>query len=114
MRAVLMAALGALMVTWAATQGPVFDAVSVKGNTTGETRTRFENPPGRFTAINVPLRFLIRQAYRVPESRIARGPSWIAGDRFDIAATTPPQATSDQTRQMLRELLADRFALITH
>jgi len=114
MRAVLMAALVALMVTRLATQVPAFDAVSVKGNTTGETRTRFENPPGRFTAVNVPLRFLIRQAYRVPESRIFGGPSWIAVDRFDIAATAPPQTTSDQNRQMLRALLADRFALITH
>ena len=53
-------ALVALTVTRLATQVPAFDAVSVKGNTTGETRTRFENPSGRFTAVNVPLRFLIR------------------------------------------------------
>src|SRR4051812_43075395 len=103
MRAVLTAALMALTGTRLAAQLPSFDAGSVKGKTTGETRTRVENPPGRFTAVTVPLRFLIRQAYRVPESRIAGGPSWIAVDRFDIAATAPPHATSDQNRQMLRE-----------
>src|SRR5688572_7326011 len=92
-----------------------FDVTSVKRNTSGETRIRFETPPGRMTAVNVPVRFLIRQAYRLPEARIIGGPSWLDTDRFDILATTATSgATSETNRQMLRSLLAVRFGLVVH
>src|SRR6185436_13898318 len=71
-----------------------FDAVSVKRNKSGETRIRFETPKGRLTTVNVPLRFAIRQAYRVPESRIVGGPAWLDVDRFDIVATAGDEAAS--------------------
>src|SRR5437879_5011842 len=61
-----------------------FEIASVKPNKSGETRIRFETPPGRITAVNVPLRFAIRQAWRIPESRIVGGPAWLDTDRFDI------------------------------
>jgi uncharacterized protein (TIGR03435 family) len=92
-----------------------FDAVSIKRNTSGETRIRFETPPGRLTAVNVPLRFAIRQAYRLPESRVLGGPAWLDTDRFDIVATaTGDGITSDVIRQMLRTALAGRFGLMLH
>jgi uncharacterized protein (TIGR03435 family) len=65
--------------------------------------------------VNVPLRFAIRQAYRIPESRIIGGPAWLDVDRFDIVATAGGDATSsDVIRQMLRTALADRFGLVLH
>jgi len=92
-----------------------FDAVSIKRNTSGETRIRFEMPPGRLTAINVPLRFAIRQAYRLPESRVLGGPAWLDTDRFDIVATaTGDPIASDVIRLMLRTALADRVGLVLH
>lgn len=91
-----------------------FEVASVKRNTSGETRIRFETPPGRLTAVNVPLRFAIRQAYRVPESRMVGGPPWLDTDRFDILATAPADAATPDVRQMLRVLLADRFGLVLH
>ena len=91
-----------------------FDAASIKKNLSSDTRTRFETPPGRLNAINVPLRFLIRQAYRVPEARVIGGPSWLDSDRFDIVATAAPGANGDAIRAMLRDLLATRFALAMH
>ena len=98
-----------------AAQAPPFDVTSVKRNTSGETRIRFETPPGRMTAVNVPIRFLIRQAYRLPEVRIIGGPSWLDTDRFDVLATTTTSAASSETiRQMLRALLAERFGLVVH
>src|SRR6185436_12247670 len=64
---------------------------------------------------NVPLRFAIRQAYRVPESRIIGGPAWLDVDRFDIVATAGDEAaSSDVIRLMLRTALADRFGLALH
>jgi uncharacterized protein (TIGR03435 family) len=109
---------GVLLLTGVVVAGqPVlkFDVASVKSNKSGGTRIRFETPPGRLTAVNVPLRFAIRQAWRLPESRIVGGPSWLDTDRFDILATAAAAgATTDTTRQMLRTLLADRFGLVVH
>jgi uncharacterized protein (TIGR03435 family) len=65
--------------------------------------------------VNVPLRFAIRQAYRLPESRVLGGPAWLDTDRFDIVATaTGDGITSDVIRQMLRTALAGRFGLMLH
>jgi uncharacterized protein (TIGR03435 family) len=73
-------------------------------------------PPGALTAVNVPLRFAIRQAYRVPEARVLDGPAWLDTERFDIAAKAPPGMgrTSDDIRQMLQALLGERFGLRLH
>jgi uncharacterized protein (TIGR03435 family) len=105
------------VVSMGAVQAPdaaSFDAASVKKNVSSDTRTRFETPPGRLNAINAPLRFLIRQAYRVPEARVLGGPAWLDNDRFDIVATAPAGATTDAIRVMLRDLLKMRFGLAMH
>lgn len=104
------------VVAMAARQTPdaSFDAASIKRNTSADTRTRFETPPNRLNAVNVPLRFLIRQAYRVPESRILSGPAWLDSDRFDIVATVPSGTSTDAIRVMLRGLLQTRFGLALH
>ena len=114
--ALLVGAAGQNAAPPAAPDSPAFDSVSVKRNRSGETRIRFEMPPGSLTAINVPLRFVIRQAYRVPEARILGGPPWLDADRFDIVARAPADAgkTSDELRAMLRIALADRFGLRLH
>jgi len=91
-----------------------FEVASIKRNVSDDLRVRFETPPGRLNAINAPLRFLIRQAYRVPEARIIGGPSWLDTDRFDVVATTPQAATGDAIREMLRALLKERFGLALH
>jgi uncharacterized protein (TIGR03435 family) len=116
----LAVALSILAVAAPLAQAPplatrAFDAVSVKRNKSGETRIRFETPKGRLTAVNVPLRFAIRQAYRVPESRIIGGPAWLDVDRFDIVATAGDEAASSEViRLMLRTALVDRFGLALH
>jgi uncharacterized protein (TIGR03435 family) len=49
----------------------------------------------------------------VPEARIIGGPAWVDTERFDILATAP-NATADETREMLRALLRERFGLAVH
>jgi uncharacterized protein (TIGR03435 family) len=88
-----------------------FEAASIRPNTSGETRVRFEMPPGRLNAVNVPIRFAIRQAYRVPEARVVGGPAWLDKERFDILATAPGVTGGDAIRERLRTLLKDRFGL---
>ena len=68
-----------------------FEAASVKPNKSGEPRVMVRaEPGGRFTATNVPLRVLIRNAYGVSEDpRIIDAPGWIGVERFDVVAKAP-------------------------
>jgi uncharacterized protein (TIGR03435 family) len=52
-------------------------------------------------------------AYDVKEFQIA-GPGWIGDERFAVEATMPADTSSEQTRTMLRNLLADRFKTEIH
>jgi uncharacterized protein (TIGR03435 family) len=72
---------------------------------------------GRFTARYHTVKELIRSAYRVTESQLFGGASWLDVDRFDVLATAP--GTPDSPRgtippvvlTMLRNLLEERFQL---
>lgn len=97
-----------------AAAAPTFEVVSVKPNKSGDQRVMIQMPPtGRFTATNIAVRLLLRQAYEVQDFQIIGGPSWLASDRFDIVAKSPDGvAGPEQTRVMLRAMLADRFKLV--
>ena len=105
---------------------PSFEVASVKpsaaaGNFMGIGRA----PGGRFTANNVPLRFLIQNAYRVRDFQIIGGPGWMASERWDVeakaeegsipAATGPPDPNvPDPMSIRLQSLLEDRFQMKLH
>jgi uncharacterized protein (TIGR03435 family) len=93
-----------------------FDVASVKPNKSGDQRVMIQMPPtGRYTATNIALRMLLRQAYDVQDFQIVGGPNWLASDRFDIVAKPPDGMTGpEQIRPMLRALLAERFKLVAH
>jgi uncharacterized protein (TIGR03435 family) len=68
------------------------------------------------------LKLLISIAYygswasnQLLDQMVLGGPSWTASDPFDIQAKAERPATTDeQFRQMLQQLLADRFKLKVH
>lgn len=96
-------------------KGPTFEVASVKANNSGFPRVAIMMQGDRYTAINVNLRMLIRNAYQLQDFQMAGGPSWIDSDRFDVVGkleTVPPPP--GQLQSMLRALLADRFKLVTH
>jgi bla regulator protein blaR1 len=106
---------------------PQFEVASIKPNKSGDMRVMMSvQPGGRFTATNVTLRMMIRNAYQLQEFQITGGPSWIADERFDIVAKaeTGDQMgdpfRAEQTGQpsrgqlMIRALLAERFKLVVH
>src|SRR5437867_589135 len=79
--------------------GPAFEVASIKPNNSGDGRVMLQQQPGgRFTATNVPLRLLIRNAYQLQDFQIVGGPSWISSERYDIVAKaedgTPPETPS--------------------
>jgi bla regulator protein blaR1 len=94
---------------------PTFEVASVKPNKSGDGRVMLGlQPGGRFTATNVTLRLLIRNAYRVQDFQIVGGPGWISSDHFDIVAKAEGDPPQDQIQLMVRALLADRFKLAVH
>ena len=104
--------------------GPTFEVASVKPNNSGDGRVFFQNQPGRYTATNVTLRLLIRNAYQLQDFQISGGPSWIGSDHFDIVAkidgsAQDPFAAAQRPgptplQLMIRALLAERFKLTVH
>ncbi len=106
---------------------PQFEVASIKPNKSGDGRVMLSvQPGGRFTATNVTLRMMIRNAYQLQEFQITGGPSWISDDRFDIVAKAETGDTmgdpfrAEQNGQpsrgqlMIRALLAERFKLVVH
>jgi uncharacterized protein (TIGR03435 family) len=93
-----------------------FEVASVKPNKSADGRVMLGlQPGGRFTATNVPLRMLLRQAFNVQEFQIVGAPDWAGSDRFDVVAKAPEgDFNADVMRPMLRSLLAERFHLLVH
>ncbi len=87
-------------------------------------------PGGLFTARNMTLKLLIRQAYNVRDFQISGGPGWLDTERYDIVAKGDgPALSEDEMSKLpeaqrnklleeflmkLRTLLVDRFQLKVH
>jgi uncharacterized protein (TIGR03435 family) len=130
--AALVAALaaGAVAIGAQAPQTPpaaplAFEVASIKPNNSGDGRVMMQNQPGRFTATNITLKLLIRNAYQLQDFQITGGPGWIEKDRFDLVAKMPdgfqmpagppaPGAGPGPIQLMMRALLAERFKLTAH
>ena len=97
-----------------------FEAASVRPNKSGANALSIgRQPGGRFSAVNVPLQFLITFAYQIQPYQLVGGSGWMSDDRFDIVAKLegdPPPlplgAGPDHMMLALRTLLADRFKLV--
>src|SRR5213083_2794819 len=117
-RIVLMFVLGMAVVPAASqtsARKPAFEVASVKRNNSGSRALTFGASPGRFTAQNVMLRMLIKDAYDVQDFQVSGGPDWINSDRYDIEAKAQDRASSQQIEgPMLQSLLEDRFKLVVH
>ena len=91
-----------------------FEVASIKPNVSGDSRSSSNMPPiGLYRAVNMSLRQLMIDAFRVRSFQIS-GPDWIDNDKFDIQARTSDDAPQDQMRAMLQALLRERFNLVVH
>jgi uncharacterized protein (TIGR03435 family) len=96
-----------------------FEVASVKQNPVkGQGRVRYS--PSGIDFADVPLTWIIGEAYHVPYSRITSPDSHmrellLSGTSFfDIAAKADREVPKVQIQQMLQKLLADRFKLALH
>jgi uncharacterized protein (TIGR03435 family) len=93
-----------------------FDVVSVKPHTADtQGMSMVAQPGGRFLAINMALRTVIRAAYQVQDDQIVGAPDWIAAEHFDIdARADAPGPPGPNLAARLHQMLAQRFGLVVH
>lgn len=98
---------------------PSFDVASIrrseiwKGGGEGGTRSGFEYSPGGIRLLNVNVSDCLQWAYNVRYYQIS-GPQSLNAERYDIVAKVENPASLEQLRQMMRDLLADRFKVTLH
>lgn len=109
---------------------PEFEVASIKPNNPHASGIAgfLAFPGGRIVVGGATVNMLIYYAFDVRESQIVGGPDWIGRDRYDVVALSPTadskeghpkpppnRATpSEEQREMLQALLADRFGLKCH
>jgi uncharacterized protein (TIGR03435 family) len=107
----------------------VFDAATIKPSDPNRSGAIgfYSYPGGRVHMGFSSVKLLLYFAYGVKDFQISGGPDWVATDRYDIEAVPPESSPSraqkqapfkiaptDEQRQMLQSLLADRFAFKSH
>jgi uncharacterized protein (TIGR03435 family) len=120
--AAALLAIASLLAPWALqAQAPAagdpklsFEVASIKPNNSGRLITGSFFRAGRYNATNTTLQTQILLAYDLQQFRLVGGPAWMDTDRFDITATAQGTPSPETLRPLLRSLLQERFALVTH
>ena len=95
-----------------------FEVASVKiskpaeGQGRGPRNSVVPSPAG-VNMYSVPLKGAIQWAYHLQTIQVS-GPGWIDSERYDIVARASGPVSTDQVRQMMQSLLAQRFKLEFH
>ena len=103
----------------------VFEVAAIKPNKSGSDYNSLRGSPDGFTATNITLRTLIREAYAVEDHQITQTPSWLNSEKYDVQAKADkstieellklgPDERKLERQRMLQALLADRFKLSVH
>src|SRR5580693_7212505 len=93
-----IAGMAILSATFVLAQAPskaplAFEVASIKPNKAGDNRTGMGFAPGgRMNVSGASLRMLIRTAYRIQDSQISGGPSWMDSERYDVTAKAEDNA----------------------
>jgi len=95
-----------------------FEVASVKPSSPRGRSNGLQGGPGtsdpeRLTFTGSPLLRIIIYAYGIRADELS-APNWLSSALYDIAAKVPPGATREQSQQMLRNLLTERFHLAVH
>jgi uncharacterized protein (TIGR03435 family) len=97
-----------------APNGPRFDVVSIRRNTSGSGSMTVGGQRGRFMAVNTTVLTLIMNAYPFETFRVIGAPGWATSERYDVSALVEGEPDLQQRQAMLQRLLADRFNLAAH
>lgn len=90
-----------------------FETATITRNQSGSSSSGSQIlPDGKVVVTNATVRDILHVAYDIPDFAIEGAPVWLATERFDITAQAPENASRDQLKEMMRELLAERFKLV--
>ncbi len=105
-----------LMIFTSGARAQVFEVASVRPHSPDDQRFGVKMPnSGRFSSTGSTAKLLIMLAFDLQESQIVGGPEWLPTEKWDIEAKSEnARHTPEESRVMLQNLLADRFALQTH
>jgi uncharacterized protein (TIGR03435 family) len=92
-------------------KAPSFEVASIRAGQPG--RESIEFGPASLTMRSVRLAGCIRWAYGVQEVQVI-GPAWLNDGWFDIFAKSASAVSVAELRDMLQQLLAERFKLAVH
>lgn len=98
-----------------AQDSPTFEVASIRPASpqTNDVRAGVRIAGTQVRFVSVSLKDLIATAYGVKPQQIS-GPEWLGQERFELAATIPSGGSAAQIPQMMRALLAERFAMAMH
>ena len=115
---ILSIAASTALLAQTAPERPEFEVASIKPSaeapppTTGQVHVGIQIDGAQVHCTYLSVKDYIRIAYQVKEYQIT-GPDWLASERFDIHAKLPAGGRG-QFREMLQNLLADRFQVKMH
>ena len=69
--------------------------------------------PGLWRCTNATISMLVTRAYDIKGYQLT-APDWMRNTNYEISAKLAPNTTKEQFRQMIQDLLADRFKLEFH
>jgi uncharacterized protein (TIGR03435 family) len=100
----------------AADADPAYEVATIKPATADEQHPIFDLRTRRFNATGTSAKELIKIAWNVRGRQVIGGPAWIEEKKYDIAAEpdTAGLPSEEQSRTMVRKLLAERFNLAAH
>ena len=91
-----------------------FEVSSIKAHDRSTRGTAGRASPDVFHRQDTTARALIQFAYGLQDFQIVGGPRWLSSTRFEVTGKASRASTRDQIRAMVRHLLQERFALVTH
>jgi uncharacterized protein (TIGR03435 family) len=93
-----------------------FEVASIKLAKPGGIVNQIRPLPGgqTYLAQDMTVKAIFALMYKVPDSQVFGGPSWLDTDGYDIEAKAAKPSNIDQLHLMFQNLLADRFKLQFH
>ena len=95
-------------------RAPRFEIADVHASPKGGNYRAAPPRGGRFEMKSATMLDLIATSYSFDRDKVLGGPSWLELDKFDVAAKMPDDTPPATRRDMMQQLLAERFKLVTH
>jgi uncharacterized protein (TIGR03435 family) len=97
-------------------QMPAFEVASIKPNRSMGGGSSIHLSNGLVQMDNVSLKKVMLNAWSIPDDReyMIDGPAWLTTEHFDINGRFPADTPVPQVRQMMQDLLQERFKLSLH